>query len=263
MKALITTLTFAAGLLGFEFTNAIGQVVQQPAFRNFSYTGGAWVPDQGTGTFGGATYGQSSSVGRGFGPYAPRGRGGGMGASSLTASVTIIDLDALDQAMLTSPSTPSAPRSSAPRSSASSSASTVGPLAPAGSNTSADSGMPPVRRIVGDQRKVINASESFRVDRGIVASDPNAYVRALHGHDPRLKTAAIPSQVEEDVRYFLTEGQKAEAAGRIIAARVYYRMAMEAMPPELLARYQRIMQERAEEKQQAASETTRPGSLRF
>jgi len=59
---------------------------------------------------------------------------------------------------------------------------------------------------------------------------------------------------EADIRYFLARGAEAEQANHIVAARVYYRMAVEAMTPELIQRYQQILAEReAEEAQQRAA----------
>jgi hypothetical protein len=63
----------------------------------------------------------------------------------------------------------------------------------------------------------------------------------MAGEQPR---ETLPTLAEDDVRYFLMRGKEAELAHRIQASRVYYRMAMEAMTPEMLERYHRIVEQR-------------------
>lgn len=226
------------------------QVVQQPSFRTFSYTGGAWVPDQGTASLGGSTYSRTGSTSRGWGPYAPRAAGGSLGGSSLSASVTIIDLDALDQAMLNAP---------LPQGSTVTDASSTQQPGTSGQSTAQAAR----RRLAGARKTIVSTTSKYSVDKGIVADDHTAYMRAIKGHNPPLQKAAIPSQIEEDVRYYIQQGQQAEAANRLIAARVYYRMAFEAMPPELVARYKKIMDLRAKEAAEKRKAANQPSSIRF
>ncbi len=72
--------------------------------------------------------------------------------------------------------------------------------------------------------------------------------------------AVDPSLAESNVRYYLRMGQEAELAHRIQSARVYYKMAVEAMTPELMDRYQQVLErrEKAEkEKAKAAKDAAR------
>ena len=240
--------TLALCLLPIAVESASAQVVQQPAFRTFSYTGGAWVPDQGTASLGGTNYARRSSVTRGWGPYAPRAAGSSRGGNSLSVSVQVIDLNALDEAMLNAPSsTPASPTDPNAKPGA----------APAASAAAAR------QRLAGVKRTVVTTTDRYVLDKGIVTRDPNAYARALKGHDVPLQKAALPSQVEEDVRFYLQRGQEAEAANRINAARVYYQMAFEAMPPDLIQRYLRIKEERKKAAEQHRKDMNNPGRIRF
>ncbi len=59
-------------------------------------------------------------------------------------------------------------------------------------------------------------------------------------------------------------GQEAEAANRLSSARVYYRMAVEAMTPEMKQRYAKILEDRKEAlKADAAAATNASGRQRF
>ncbi|MEM7475529.1 MAG: hypothetical protein AAF483_11115 [Planctomycetota bacterium] len=220
-----------------------GQVVQQPVFRNFSYSGSAWVPDQGTASLGGNLSSRSGTVTRGFGPYAQRSSGSSLGGRSLTASVTIIDLTALDEAILNQP---------------------VGPSLPA-----ANGGPPPqapqskaLMSLAGVGTKIINTTQPYDIDQGFRAADPNAYNRALKGHALTIRKTAVESLAESDVRFYLSEGLKAEKAGRIVSARVYYRMALDAMTPEMMERYKKVISKRKME-EEAAKTRAHAGSVRF
>ncbi len=233
-----------SGLAGRGFS----QVVQLPAYRTFSYSGSAWVPDAGTASLGGNYGAASSSISRGVGPYSPRATSSIRGGVSVSASVTIIDLDALDEAMLNAQ--------------------------PAGSALGVDAGADPLAapRMAGVGRNIINAAQRYHGGGVPARINPNAYRRALAGHTSPPKQAAVESLVEDDVRYYLMEGQKAERAGRIISARVYYQMAMESMTPEMIERYQSVVRKREEARKealasqdsvQAGADTTNQGRVQF
>lgn len=197
------------------WTSCEAQVVQLPTYRQFSYTGGAIVPDSGTGYLGGNSYSSSGTTRRGGIPN-NRAMGGIAGTGQLTTSVQIIDLEALDQAILNS-SVPS--------------------------------------RVIG-QSKMLPVSDAAAADqaRKFLSSYPKMH--SARSGDPSfrdLKSASgrvtkvepiDPSLAESNVRYYLKMGQEAENASHIQAARVYYRMAMEAMTPELMARYQQVLADR-------------------
>ena len=90
--------------------------------------------------------------------------------------------------------------------------------------------------------------------------DHNAYRLALAGHDfgPRQSL----DQAEDDVRFYLAEGKNAESAGRMQAARVYYRMALQAMTPEIKARYAKVLEKHKLVEQQR-KEANRPDRIKF
>ncbi len=199
--------------------SALGQVVQLPSFRSFSYTGSAWVPDGGTTSLGGTRYSTSGSTSRGWGPYGARASGGTRGGSSLSATVQIIDLQALDDAIL------SANVSRDPN---------AAPVVSAGLPTAAGGG-----------RSVLSGLGSEPYQRtSVVSADPNQWQRVLSGGGN--PNELQESQIESDIRYYLRMGHDAEKANRILASRVYYRMAIQAMTPEMVERYQQIMAERKE-----------------
>ncbi|MCR9294183.1 MAG: hypothetical protein NXI32_15800 [bacterium] len=212
----------------FPLERLSAQVVQLPAYRTFSYSGSAWVPDQGTSSLAGSYTYSYQGTGRGWGPYAAGVRSGSRLGGSLSASATIIDLQALDDALLDV-------------------------------RVAQDPNKPPVISATSPaalgNRRFLTTTEPYLLDTGVVPRDPIAYRRALAGHQPLVKSAATLSQIESDVRFYLEEGKKAEQANHIQSARVYYKMAMDAMTPEMIERYQRILEERkqAEEERRKAN----------
>lgn len=72
------------------------QVVQLPSFRQFSTTGSVLVPDGGTTLLGGNSTSSSGSRRQGLN----RSFGSSAGVAQATASVTIIDLQAMDEQIL-------------------------------------------------------------------------------------------------------------------------------------------------------------------
>jgi hypothetical protein len=73
-------------------------------------------------------------------------------------------------------------------------------------------------------------------------TDPGKWQRVLSGGQPTVPVHL--AQAESDIRFYLKLGQEAEAANRVMAARVYYRMAVEAMTPEMQIRYEKILADR-------------------
>ena len=218
------------------------QVVQLPSFRNFSYSGGAWVPDGGTVDLGGSRYAASSSSTRGWGPFAGRATGSGLGGTSVSASVQIIDLQAMDEAILSSGTASSAGNASA-------SSTPSGQTATGTSSTAIASPLP-----LDAGRRFLSSPDAEEMAAAAVDTDPNAWQRALSGSG--INKPLTPSQAESDVRYYIERGREAEQANRVLAARVYYKMALEAMTPEILERYRRILSS----KQQAEKSVTPPAT---
>ncbi len=228
-------LAMVIGLYGQFTAVSQAQVVQLPSYRSFSYSGSAWVPDGGTVALGGvntARYGSSVS---GFGPLSRSGIGGGSSSQTLSASAQIIDLDAMDEAILAGGVALTASRPG---------------LGYAGNQlaleTATDnSGTKKVanRSALGDPMATGRRSVQL-IDQHSqrVGADPGEWQRVLAGGSA--SGYQLPSAVEADIRYYLEQGHAAEKANRHIAASVYYKMAREAMPPELLEQYHLKLRER-------------------
>ncbi|HAC90559.1 MAG TPA: hypothetical protein DCF63_07975 [Planctomycetaceae bacterium] len=199
---------------------SIAQVVQLPAFRQFSYVGGSMLPDAGAMNFAGNRYSiQSQSSTGGLLPAVAR--SGIIGQTSIEISAQIIDLDALDQALLIS----NAPVTSS-----------VGRSAQADTSQARSA----------DQARDFLSNYSSQSPLPARAGD--------YGSIPQRMVDRSPVQPEEaslaaaNIRYYLQMGREAEASQRLQAARVYYRLAQEAMTPEIHLRYHQVVDQR----QQAA-----------
>lgn len=232
--------TLAISLVATAFTLAEAQVVQLPSTRSLSYSGSTWVPDGGTTDLGGVSAAYSSQGRRGASYVA----GSNLGVSSLSASIQIIDLAALDEAILGSArpggrmtvvATPAA--GSIPGSAPGGVA--VGTASPLAEPVSAVDSVSALRKAQVNPRPATDLSEPISPRIG---TDPGKYLRVLSG--PGDFTGRPPSQLESDIRYYVGQGEQAENAGRVIAARVFYKMARDLMTPELIARYDRIVTER-------------------
>jgi hypothetical protein len=203
-------------MLGLANT-APAQIVQLPSVSNFSYSGGGWVPDAGSVGLAGNSYASSGASSAGWGPYRSRASGSVYGTSSVSASVQIIDIQALDDAIL-STAGPASKRAVA------------APL----NSTASDLATPSGRSVVG----------SYSAQGAGPNIDPGKWQRVLAGGHPSMP--AHSEVAESDIRHYLKMGQEAEAVNRVVAARVYYRMAAEAMTPEMRERYESILAQRAE-----------------
>ncbi len=209
------------------------QVVQLPSFGQTSYSGTVSVPDGGTAALGGVGYSAYGVNQRGWGPFAGRAAGGRAGGSSLSVSAQIIDLQAMDEAIL-------------------------------GRNTNRVSGS------MGPQGSTVNQSDrsylsgfNYGPSRGqeVQAQNPNEWRLALAGGGTT-RIEENESQVEADIRYYLQQGKEAEQNNRVLSARVFYRMAVERMTPEMVERYKKILADReAEEKKRL--ENNRPDRIKF
>ncbi len=221
-------------LLSAMFTSTgLSQVVQLPSFRNFSYSGGALVPDQGSAAMAGNSYASSGSVTSGWGPYGTRASGHTFGTSLSSASVQIIDLRALDDAILGTNLGSSSARAAAPQ-------------------AIVNASTPTRRSLVGGG---VNAAPITPL------TDPGKWQRVLAGGHPSVPVHT--SLAESDIRFYLKMGQDAEAANRLMAARVYYRMAVDAMTPEMQVRYAKIISDRKEAAAAEAAAAKASGRQRF
>ena len=237
-KQLTYMFAFAfAALPAFLCRTVQAQVVQQPSFRTTGYSGTVVVPDRGSALLGGTRYGQSGTVSRGFGPFSNRAGGSSLGGGTMSASVHIIDLKALDQAILSA---------NVERKTASGVVSVDAPRTGARSYLTG-----------------LTADRFERAQTGKPAAED--WQRAMHGVPARAQrdtSILTEGQIEADIRYYLRKGKAAEQANRIQSARVFYRMAVEAMTPEMIERYKQILQDRKEAEEELRKKN-RPDRIKF
>ena len=191
------------------------QVVQLPTTRNFSYSGSMSVPDGGTGFLGGNSTYASGSTSRGYGPYSTRSRGVGSGGTSASINVQIIDLAAMDEALLTYQMPD-----------------------------------PPAKNLSSRKEYGLGGKNYLRAAVTPKTSPRNPYEwqRELSGNGSSKDSLTL----EADIRYYLEKGRAAEKANHIQAARVYYEMAAASLTPEIIARYNKILAD--QKAQQEANE---------
>lgn len=213
------------------------QIVQLPSVYNFSSSGAVLVPDGGSTMLGGSGYARQGSTSSGFGPLSSRALAGSAGGSTLSASVQIIDLEALDQAILAS----ATPRTSMAGQTAPAATTAVGPAATPAADDSHDAGQRArLSSRYPDSTRELSANNTDRV-----GADPGKWQRVLSGSGE--PTAVNASMVESNVRYYVELGEQAERSGSVQAARVYYRLARQAMTPELVTQYENALRTRAAE----------------
>lgn len=196
-----------------------GQVVQLPAVASFEINTTVSVPDQGTGSLGGVGRSSYGTASRGVGPIASTARGGVTGANSASVSATVIDLAAMDAALLN---------------------------------------MPPDRQHVpnyGTRRqgtKIVNTLTPQHYDREIKRSHapphPTDWMIALgsQGND-HVDSAENKLRDGSNARYFMEKAAAAQSLGHESAARVYYQMALDRMTATQKQRIEEIKAARAAE----------------
>lgn len=105
------TLFATALCLSLPSARAQNVAIQQPVLQDFSVSTTVSVPDRGTALLGGVSSGAAGRTTAGFGPFRNGdARGQGYSGSSVTTSVQILDLRAMDEALLAT-AAPSAPPS--------------------------------------------------------------------------------------------------------------------------------------------------------
>ena len=96
MYFVVRTIVVATLLGGAFASQSHAQVVQLPSISTFSYSGSVLVPDSGSAYLGGRYSAASSSQRR----LGSRAAGSALGVSGASVHATIIDLDAMDRAIL-------------------------------------------------------------------------------------------------------------------------------------------------------------------
>ena len=211
------------------------QVVQLPSVRNFSTSGAVSVPDQGSALLGGNNSSRTGSSTAGAGPLASRTTGNAATAGSMSVSATVIDLQAMDEALLNQ---------------AADSAKAVPDFAARATGTP----------IMNTLTPHLYGQRAGRADRR--APDPNAWQMALGAPGTAaLGVANAAVRDESEVRYYMLRAQEAIGSGRNAAARVYYRLAYEKLTPAQrlrLEEVQRKANEAAAEEAKKLSEAAKP-----
>jgi len=217
-----------AVVVGFEFmalpTSIQAQVVQLPSVSNFGTTGAVSVPDGGQAYLGGYGAMRSSSRTAGGWPAASRSASQSISGGSISVTATIIDLQAMDAALLAQPvdrarSIPSRFRP-------------------------ADTGTPIANTLDMERYRQFTPQAPIQ-------PEPNAWRQALGSPgDPPLPADGSLAGTEADVRFYLQKAQDCTNSGRMAAARVYFDLAYQKLTPAQRA----LMREhQAQEKSQSAA----------
>ena len=90
------------------------------------------------------------------------------------------------------------------------------------------------------------SSNPRQATNGSALRDSGAWQRVMSNGFGDAETLAS-SDAETSVRYYLQRAAAAEQANRVNSARVYYEMAINAMTPQLMQRYQQVLAKRAQE----------------
>ncbi|MCC6511245.1 MAG: hypothetical protein IT423_19240 [Pirellulaceae bacterium] len=201
MKNLLTLVLLVASVSGAQ-----AQVVQLPSVGSFGVSTTVSVPDQGTAAIGGTGFSRGSRATDGFGPALRRGGTSQLSSSSMSMTATVIDLAAMDEAILDAPAGSSATANFAPRSHGKAIVNTLSPQFYA-RQTGQSFAEPP--RNPNDWAMAMGASGNAQVDMAAnVVGDGS------------------------DVRYYMHRAAEAQHHGRLAAARVYYQMAVERLTPK-------------------------------
>ncbi len=203
------SLLIAGCVVAASSCNAAAQAVQLPTFHSFGASTTVSVPDRGGVLLGGVSRAASGSVSRGPG-LGPLGRsralGSSVGASQVSVSATIIDLAAMDEAVL----------AEARRIRNAESSSATGPA------------IEPPRAAAAASRHV-----------AIPDASPVASVDAL-----QQRHAQQAVQQRQEVLTLLEKARQAEANGKAGVAKVYYHMAArradDVLRPQIEARLQAL-----------------------
>jgi hypothetical protein len=177
---------------------ALAQTIQLPTTSQTSVNTTVEVPDGGTIQLGsmGRAGGYSGNRLNTLHNIQTRGRHVTGSGNSVTA--TIIDLDALDQAILAQPTPPGF--------------------------------APPYHK----DRQALTGRHHPATNFRKLSELPGAWMQALAG-DPSLDPNMVPkADVASDIVVLMEQATRARQQGRIAAAEVYYRMVLERLPPRVL-----------------------------
>ncbi|MGN6543975.1 MAG: hypothetical protein ACTHK7_02925, partial [Aureliella sp.] len=197
----------AAAVFAFSASdapNAFAQVVQLPAVQTFGYSGAATVPDSDGAYLGGVARQRSGSTTAGAGPVAGRASSGAAGATSVTGWASIIDLQAMDAAILNEPASKRPPNYDT-RATGTPIMNTLTPQLYA-------------RRTGADQLPAVRQTNDWQMALGGGGGSKTGPANAIL-HD------------DSTVRYFMLKAKEAHNSGHEAAALIFYRMAYERLTP--------------------------------
>jgi hypothetical protein len=171
--------------------------VQLPTFSFFTVQTAVSVPDRGGTFLGGINTARDGSTSRGFGPLRNRGSGSERGASLVSVHATIIDLRAIDEAILAE-------------------AAAMRDEKPGARETDIKAEL--LRRHVG--------KSSEAADTSTAAAPPASAIEPLAGSVAaiRAQNAAAREERAREAADLFARGQKAEGEGKPGVAKVYYKM---------------------------------------
>jgi hypothetical protein len=213
------------------------QVVQLPGVRQFAYSGGVSVPDGGEVGLGGVVQGAAAAGQRGSGLGGSSSFGSSASTATASVSAMIIDLQAMDAALLGRVER--------------------GQLG----------GSSPYPAAPGEQKVVTTTrTRIFESSNPHLLATPPArlpFFTPTGGPgliQPDYRGAAGAVHDEAEIRHFMERALLAQSAGRPASAQVYYRLAMERMTPGQQQRYwEQVQRNRA---MGAAVEATEAGNGR-
>ena len=195
----------------------MGQVVQLPTFQNTNISTVVEVPSGGSAYLGGIGRAGATTAARRTALFGQR--SGGIYASGSGNSVvaTVIDLKALDQAILNQN------------------------LAPGYAIPSPRSPLP----LSGRHHPGTNYRK--------VSAVPGAYMQALGGDSSLTSTSGLHADTAADIRELMEKAQNARQGGRYAAAEVYYRMIIERLPADIVKKLEAEVRNSAQVKPGSAS----------
>lgn len=199
-------------------SSLLGQVVQLPTFQNTGVSTVVDVPAGGSTYLGGIGRAGATSAARRAALFGQRNGGIYSSGSGNGVVATIIDLKALDEAILNQK------------------------IQPGLAVRPGKSALP----LAGKSHPGTNYRK--------ISSIPGAYMQALGG-DPTLSASSgLNADTSAEIRELLERAQAAQQGGRHAAAEVYYRMIVERLPPDVVAK----LEAEVKQKQDTAVAATSP-----
>lgn len=228
-RAMVLALVVGLAPCGVNST-LLAQVVQLPSVQTFGATGAVSVPDSGTGYLGGNSRMRSGTNVTSGGVGRNRSSASQVGAGSMSMTAVVVDLQAMDEAILNQP---------------------VGKSTVPSGYAARTYGTPVMNTLTPKFY-----SRQTGIGFGKAPLDPNSWQMALGASGAaEIGHAGALVHDDTDVRYYMQRAAEASNAGRLSAARVYYQLATEHLTPDQRARMQ-LLQTRNEAASTAIKQST-------